>query len=112
MLPIVTKPKQSFGVPQETIDKFTVYSVETAIEMAKAVKKITGSDFAISTTGQLGRFDPNNPDKKHPNHVWYAIIDPNDELITKEIDVPSTERRYQKEYVTDAIAASLLSRIV
>ena len=80
--------------------------------MVKAVKKHTGSDFAISTTGQLGRFDPNNPDKDHPNHVWYAILDPNDELITKEIDVPSTERRYQKEYVTDAIGASLLSGIV
>ncbi len=112
MSPIVMKQKQNFGVPKETIEKFTVYSVETAIEMAKAVKKLTGSDFAISTTGQLGRFDPNNPDKEHPNHVWYAIVDPNDEFITKEIDVPSTERRYQKEYVTDAISASLLSGIV
>ncbi len=41
------------GVPKSTIEKYTVYSSETAIQMAKAVKKQANSDIGIGVTGQL-----------------------------------------------------------
>ena len=52
------------GVPAETIEKYTVYSQETAVDMAKAVKKQAGSNISVGITGQLGRIDPSNPVEK------------------------------------------------
>ena len=38
------------GVPAEVIAKYTVYSPETAVEMAKAVKKNANSDIGVGVT--------------------------------------------------------------
>ncbi len=51
------------GVRASVIEKHTVYSIETAVEMANAVMKQANADFGIGVTGQLGRIDPNNPVK-------------------------------------------------
>lgn len=45
--------KIKFGVAKETIDKYTVYSIETAKEMAKNVAIFANSDFGIGITGEL-----------------------------------------------------------
>ncbi len=42
--------KINLGVSADTIKKFTVYSQETATEMAKAVKRKANSDIAIGVT--------------------------------------------------------------
>ena len=98
------------GVPEEVILKYTVYSAETAIEMAKAVKAQAKSDISVGVTGQLGRIDPNNPVDKL-NCVWLAIINHNNELLVKQIQVPNCERKQQKEFVIDAVAETLLNVI-
>lgn len=99
------------GVPAEVIDKYTVYSPETAIEMARAVKKQAKSNIGIGVTGQLGRIDPNNPVDKL-NCVWYAIINQQDEFIVKKISVPDDERRIQKKFVIADIATTLLNQVL
>lgn len=98
------------GVPAEVIEKYTVYSSETAVEMAKAVKRQAGSDIAVGVTGQLGRIDPNNPVEKL-NCVWYAIINQNDNLVVTQIRVPDEIRSVQKEFVIDAIATEIIKLI-
>ena len=98
------------GVSAEVISKYTVYSPETAIEMAKAVKKQAKSDVAVGITGQLGRIDPNNPIDRL-NYVWYAIINQNDELAVKQIQVPNSERKNQKDFVINQVALTLLELI-
>lgn len=98
------------GVSADVIAKYTVYSPETAIEMAKAVKKQAGSDIAVGVTGQLGRIDPNNPSQKL-NCVWYAVISQNDEIIVRRIKVPNGERKSQKEIVIEEIAITILELI-
>jgi len=45
--------KIKFGVPKKTIGKYTVYSNETALEMAKNVSDFASSDFGIGITGEL-----------------------------------------------------------
>lgn len=102
--------KIKHGVPAEVIEKYTVYSKETAIEMAKAAKKEADSDIAIGITGQLGRIDPNNPVEKL-NHVWFAIIDKSDNVINKEIVVPDDDRKKQKEYAINEVANGLINII-
>lgn len=42
------------GVSQETLDKYTEYSEQTAIEMAEGIKRLSGADIGISTTGIAG----------------------------------------------------------
>lgn len=96
------------GVPAEVIAKYTVYSPETAIEMAKAVKKQAGSDIAVGVTGQLGRVDPNNPvENEKLNCVWYAVSNQNDEIIVEQVNVPNDERKHQKEIVIQEIAFTI-----
>lgn len=45
--------KIKFGVTKKTIDKYTVYSKETAMEMAKNVSDFANSDYSIGVTGEL-----------------------------------------------------------
>lgn len=98
------------GVPAEVISKYTVYSPETAIEMAKAVKKQAKSDIGVGVTGQLGRIDPNNPVDRL-NYVWYAIINQNDEPVVRQIQVPNDERKSQKDFIINAVAIVVLDLI-
>ncbi|MBR2704868.1 MAG: CinA family protein [Clostridia bacterium] len=98
------------GVPAEVIDTYSVYSIETAAEMAKAVKKTACSNYSIGVTGQLGRIDPNNPEEKL-NHVYYAIVDKDDNITSKEIVVTSDDRNKQKGYVINEIAKELVNII-
>ena len=55
------KFKIKMGVPKEIIDKYTVYSIETARHMARAIREYTGSDYGIGVTGKLKKFDISNP---------------------------------------------------
>lgn len=98
------------GVSADVISKYTVYSYQTAIEMAKAVKKQANSDIAVGVTGQLGRIDPNNPVEKL-NCVWYAVITKNNEIVTRQVNVPNDERKNQKKIVIEAVATAILDLI-
>ncbi len=42
------------GVSQETLDRFTEYSAQTAEEMAEGVKTLSKADIGIATTGLAG----------------------------------------------------------
>ena len=66
------KAKIKLGVPKQIIDKYSVYSLETAKAMANAVKSASNSDIGIGITGQLGRIDPRNIGIEN-NKAWYAI---------------------------------------
>lgn len=99
--------KIKFGVSKEVIEKYTVYSSETAVEMCKAAKKQANSLYGIGVTGELGRIDPNNQVDKL-NHVWFAIVNEKDECDVKEINAPNGERKEQKEFISNQIAKELL----
>ena len=61
------------GVPAETIEKYTVYSRETAEAMAAACMKAYGARIGIGVTGTMGNVDPANPDASVPGQVYFAI---------------------------------------
>ncbi len=42
------------GVSEETLEKYTEYSYQTACEMAQGVRRLSGADIGISTTGIAG----------------------------------------------------------
>lgn len=62
------------GVPQSVIDEYTVVSSECAAEMAVRTRHITGSDFALATTGIAGP-DGGSADKP-VGLVYIACADP------------------------------------
>ena len=61
------------GVPAEILDRFTVYSRETAEAMASACMRAYGADIGIGVTGTMGNVDPANPEASKPGQVYFAI---------------------------------------
>lgn len=55
--------KSMIDVSGETLDKFTCYSPETALEMVRGVKAKTGADICIAVTGLAG---PDGGTDEHP----------------------------------------------
>ena len=104
------KAKIKQGVRASIIEKYTVYSLETAVEMAKVAKMRAETDIGIGVTGQLGRIDPNNP-VNTLNVVWFAIVTQDSEVYAGEIKVPDFERMEQKDYVINSIAKVLIEMI-
>ena len=62
------------GVPAEVIEKFGVYSGETACAMAEACRAAYSADLGVGITGTLGRADPENPDSVS-GEVYFAVAD-------------------------------------
>ncbi len=62
------------GVAPEVIEKYGVVSGETAVAMAEGVRRITGSDYAISTTGYAG--PEGGKDGQTVGMVWIGIAHP------------------------------------
>lgn len=90
--------KIKLGVPAETIEEYTVYSLETAEAMATAVKKYAAANIGIGITGQLGRSDPQNSGVE-PNRAWYAIQGDNQEFSCEIILTTVEATREQKKMV-------------
>lgn len=74
------------GVPAEIIEKYGVYSKETAAAMAMTCRKSYKSNIGIGVTGTLGNVDVNNADSV-PGHVYFAIdIDWNGDMDSSGAD--------------------------
>lgn len=66
--------KIKMGVSSETIDTYSVYSSEVAMEMSKAISIFANSDYGIGITGKLNRADKNNL-AGNDNQVFISIYD-------------------------------------
>ena len=70
----VSVKEKVLGVPAEIIEKFGVVSGEVAAAMAEGVRKVTDSDYAISTTGLAG---PDGDALNPVGTVWIGVAGPN-----------------------------------
>lgn len=61
------------GVPKEILDRYTVYSKETAQAMAEACGRTYGADISVGVTGTMGNIDPANPAASVPGQVYFAV---------------------------------------
>jgi PncC family amidohydrolase len=62
--------KKILGISPSTIKKYGVVSENTAGEMAENVRSLTGTDYALSTTGNLG---PDVLEGKEKGLVYIAV---------------------------------------
>ena len=93
--------KIKMGVSNDIIDKYTVYSIQTAREMALRISKFTNSNIGIGITGKLNRVDNNN-DYGKDNEVFISIYY-NNKHYDKIINVDKKSRKDNKEEIIDLI---------
>lgn len=95
------------NVPAETIDKYGVYSEETAREMALTCKNTYAANIGIGVTGTMGNIDPENSDSI-PGEVYFAIAFGNS-LSSEHVSLSPRDSRFlYKLSVADIIADKLL----
>lgn len=78
------------GVNKNTLEKYTVYSKEVALEMAKGLKKISNSNVCVSVTG-IAESD------KNECCCYYCMII-NDEIIVKKYITSGTRNVVRSNY--------------
>ena len=99
------------GVPADIIEKYSVYSEETAAAMAKACKTAYDGDICVGVTGTMGNIDTANKNHSNLGQVYFAII-VGDELETYQVKIPPQPTRLlYKLYVADVICAKILDKI-
>ena len=95
--------KIKMGVSSKVIDKYSVYSMETAMEMSKNISKFSNSDYGVGITGKLNRVDKNNP-YGEDNIVYISIYDKNNnKYYNKDLKVFKSTREQNKKLVIKEI---------
>ena len=89
------------GVSADVINEYSVYSMETAHEMALNISKFANSDFGVGITGKLNRADVNNNFGKD-NQVFVSIYY-KEEYYDMVINVDKKTRKLNKDVVIDLI---------
>ena len=103
--------KIKMGVSSDVIDKYSVYSIETAIEMSKNISKFSNSNYGIGITGKLNRVDINNPFGED-NVVFISIYDKdNDKFYNYKVEATEGSRKENKELVINKIKEELINII-
>ena len=100
--------KIKMGVSKEVIDKYSVYSMNVAREMAKKISDFASSDIGVGITGKINRVDENNL-FGDDNKIYYAIYDKNsDKYYEYELIAINDTRFNNKKYIMENISKSLL----
>ena len=91
------------GVNKDIIDKYTVYSMEAAMEMSKNISLFTTSNYGVGITGQINRSDPNNIVSDN-NKIYISLYDrDNDKFYNKQITAIEGSRKENKDMIIDEI---------
>lgn len=99
--------KIKMGVPKEIIETYSVYSIETAIEMSKKISEFTNSNYGIGITGKLNRVDPHNLFGDNST-VYFSIYNKdNNTNYNGSLKVTKETRKENKEEVINLIVDKL-----
>ncbi len=97
--------KIKMGVNADIINEYSVYSIETAHEMALNISKFANSDFGVGITGKLNRADENNHFGKD-NEVFVSIYY-KENYYDMKIKVDKKTRKQNKDIIIDKIIEKL-----
>ena len=103
--------KMMQGVPAEILEKYTVYSRETAEAMAAACAKTYEANIGIGVTGTMGNVDPANQEASVPGQVYFAIV-VDDEMQSYYVELePQSTRLAYKLAVAGEILDAVMKRL-
>lgn len=100
--------KIKMGVKKKTINKYSVYSIEVAKEMAKRISLYATSSIGVGITGKLNKPDKNNL-YGEDNIVYVSLYEKcSNKYKSFSIEVNSDNRVLNKEMVISKIIDELL----
>ena len=100
--------KIKMGVSRAILDKYSVYSIQTAMEMSKNISEFANSNYGVGITGKLNRVDINNL-YGSDNKVFISIYDKDlDRFYNYDLEVNKGSRKENKELVINLIIERLL----
>ena len=102
----VSVKEKVLGVPAETIGKHGVVSSEVAAAMAEGVRRVIGSDYAVSTTGMAG---PDGDAVNPAGTVWIGVAGPKGTKTVKRQFKNDRKRNIER---FSAAALDLLRRMI
>ena len=103
--------KIKMGVSSDVIDKYSVYSMETAMEMSKNISLFTNSDYGVGITGKLNRVDKANL-YGEDNVIYVSIyIKEKNDYCNFSLKAIKPNRRENKELIVKEIENKLLEII-
>ncbi|MBR4775587.1 MAG: CinA family nicotinamide mononucleotide deamidase-related protein [Bacteroidales bacterium] len=104
----VSVKEKVLGVPADTIERFGVVSSEVAAAMAEGVRRLTGSDYAVATTGLAG---PGGDGINPEGTVWIAASGPHGTRTQKYVYKNDRKRNIERFSATalDFLRQMLLS---
>ena len=95
------------GVSHETLVSFGAVSEEVASEMANGIQRLTGSDWAISTTGVAG--PDGGTGEKPVGTVWISVVGC-DGLFSQKLELDGDRSNVRQGSVREALSM-LLGRL-
>ena len=100
--------KIKMGVSEELINKYSVYSMEVARDMAKKISMFADSTYGVGITGKLKKADPSNLNGEN-DVVCMSIYDSlNNEYHDSEIKVHYDTREENKQEVIETFISKFL----
>lgn len=103
--------KIKMGVNKEIIDKYTVYSMETARCMAKTISEFANSNYGVGVTGKLKKSDPFNLNGED-DLCYLSIYDKeSDKYYDEIIKVIHNTREENKEQIINIFVEKLFGII-
>lgn len=103
--------KIRMGVDEKIIEKYSVYSIETAKEMAYKISYFAKANYGIGVTGKFNKIDNNNLQGDN-NKVYVSIYDKDyKKYYNKEIIVDLNTRSALKEQIIESVIKELISII-
>lgn len=101
--------KIKMGVSSDLIDKYTVYSIEVARDMAKTISFYTNSNYGVGVTGKLKKQDENNPYGDN-DLVYLSIYDAdNNKYYDEEIKLLFDTRIANKNQIVNTFTEKILN---
>ncbi|MBQ3873659.1 MAG: CinA family nicotinamide mononucleotide deamidase-related protein [Bacteroidales bacterium] len=89
----ISVKEKVLGVPHGIIEEKGVVSAEVAAAMAEGVRRLTGSDYAVATTGLAG---PGGDDVNPVGTVWIGVAGPHGTTTEKHCFKSDRKRNIQR----------------
>ena len=99
--------KIKLGVDRNLIEKYSVYSMEVAHDMSRAITEYTNSRYGIGVTGKLNRVDRFNLSGKD-NIVYISVFDQRkNNYLDSVLEMADTTREENKKKILIEIVTLL-----
>lgn len=103
--------KIKMGVDKNIIDKYSVYSIETANEMSKNISLYTDSNYGIGVTGKLNRIDKNNLYGNN-NTVFISVYDKDNDKYYTDIAIANLNKRSENKKIVVGKIIEIMNNIL